>query len=169
MPLLPILTYPDPFLRLRCEDAVPGTLEIKRLADDMVETMYAAPGIGLAAPQVGKRVRMVIVDITGPAGDADPRVLLNPVLLEKSESVSFEEGCLSVPEFTLEIDRSRVIRVRYQDLDGDWLELMAEDLLAVAVQHEMDHLEGRLIIDYASTVRRDLYRRKIKKLRAQGV
>ncbi|UCF31023.1 MAG: peptide deformylase [bacterium] len=169
MPVLPILTYPDPILRLKCEEAVPGTDDVCRLAEDMVETMYAAPGIGLAAPQVGRNIRMLVIDITGPVGAPEPHVLLNPVIQEKSESTSFEEGCLSVPELNVEIDRARKIRVRYQDLDGRWNDLSAEDLFAVAVQHEMDHLEGRLILDYASPVRRDLYRRKIRKQRAQGV
>jgi peptide deformylase len=169
MPILPILTYPDPVLRLHCEDAVPGTDDVIGLAENMVETMYSAPGIGLAAPQVGRAIRMLVIDITGPVGDADPHVILNPVILEKTETTSFEEGCLSLPELTVEITRSRVVHMRYQDLRGDWRDLVAEDLFAVAIQHEMDHLEGRLILDYATPVRRDLYRRKVKKLRAQGV
>jgi len=165
--LLPIRTYPDPVLRRECRAAEPGTIEIRKLAEDMIETMYAAPGIGLAAPQVGENLRMVVVDIFGHLGERDPRVLLNPEILESSEIIAFEEGCLSLPEFTVEVERPRVVKVKYQDLEGDEILITAEDLYAVAIQHEMDHLEGRLLLDHASAVRRDLYRRKARKMKAQ--
>ncbi len=167
MPFLPIKTYPDPVLRRECKPAEPGSFDIKKLAREMVETMYAAPGIGLAAPQVGESVRMVVVDIFGHMGGADPYVLLNPEIVSCSETTAFEEGCLSLPEFTIEVDRPRIVEVRYQNLDGEEIKITAEDLFAVAIQHEMDHLEGRLLLDHASAGRRDMYRRKARKMKAQ--
>jgi peptide deformylase len=167
MAILPIKIFPDPVLRRVCDEAIPHTEEISRLAEDMLETMYAAPGVGLAAPQVGKSIRLITVDVGGPMGTSDPHVLLNPRISASSESVAFEEGCLSLPEFTLEVDRARVIQVTCQDLDGNEKTLFAEDIFAVAIQHEIDHLEGRLLVDYASSIRRDLYRRKARKMKAR--
>lgn len=167
MPLLPIRTYPDPVLRRQCRPAEPGTDEIRKLAADMLETMYAAPGIGLAAPQVGQSVRMVVVDVFAHLGDPEPHVLLNPEITSRSENIAFEEGCLSLPEFTVEVDRSRVVEVRYQDLSGEERTITAQDLFAVAIQHEMDHLEGRLLLDHSSMVKRDTYRRKARKMKVQ--
>jgi len=169
LPLLPIRTYPDPVLRRECKPAEPGTDEIRKLAEDMIETMYAAPGIGLAAPQVGESVRMVVVDIFGHLGEQDPQVLLNPEIVSCSETTAFEEGCLSLPEFTVEVQRPRVVEVSYQDLEGEKRTITAEDLFAVAIRHEMDHLEGRLLLDHASAVRRDTYRRKVRKMKAQAL
>ena len=168
LPLLPIKTYPDPVLRRECKAAEPGTAEIKRLAADMVETMYAAPGIGLAAPQVGVSVRMIVVDVFAHLGEPHPRILLNPEILTAFETVAFEEGCLSLPEFTVEVERARIVEVKFQDLEGTELKITAEDLFAVAIQHEMDHLEGRLLLDHASSVRRNTYRRKARKMKAQA-
>ena len=168
MPLLPVRTYPDPVLRRECKPAEPGTDKIRKLAEDMIETMYAAPGVGLAAPQVGESVRMVVVDIFGHLGERNPQVLLNPEIVSCSEVTAFEEGCLSLPEFTVEIQRPRVVEVSYQDLEGEKKSITAEDLFAVAIQHEMDHLEGRLLLDHASAVRRDMYRRKARKMKAQA-
>ena len=168
MPLLPIRTYPDPVLRRECIPAEPGTDEIRKLAEDMLETMYAAPGIGLAAPQVGESLRMIVVDVFGHLGERNPQILLNPEILSSSESIAFEEGCLSLPEFTVEVERPRLIEVKYQDLDGSILKIVAEDLFAVAIQHEMDHLEGKLLLDHASLVKRDMYRRKARKMKAQS-
>ena len=167
MPLLPIKTYPDPVLRRECKPAEPATSEIRKLAQNMIETMYAAPGIGLAAPQVGVNIRMVVIDIFAHLGEPDPHFILNPEITSSSETTAFEEGCLSLPEFTVEVPRSRVIEVKYQDLDGMEVKISAEDLFAVAIQHEMDHLEGRLLLDHASAVRRDMYRRKARKMKAQ--
>lgn len=166
MPILTIRTFPDPVLRKTCVEAVPGTDETRELVMNMLETMYAAPGIGLAAPQVGEDVRLIIVDITGHLGEPEPHVLLNPKLVEGEGSMTFEEGCLSVPEFLIEVDRSQTVTVSYQDVEGESCQVTAEDLLAIAIQHEMDHLEGRLILDYASAIRRDQYRRKIRKMNA---
>lgn len=166
MPILPIRTFPDPTLRRVCVEAEPGTEEIRRLAANMLETMYAAPGVGLAAPQVGLSIRLITVDVGGALGTSDPHVLLNPRITASSESVAFEEGCLSLPEFTLEVDRARVVQVTFLDLNGEERTILAEDIFAVALQHEMDHLDGRLLVDYASPVRRDLYRRKARKMKA---
>jgi len=166
MAILPIRTFPDPVLRRVSTEAEFGTDEIRKLADDMLETMCAAPGIGLAAPQVGVNTRMIVIDVRGALGHPDPHVLLNPVITASSDSVAFEEGCLSLPEFTLEVERSRVIQVAYNDLEGAQKNLLAEDLFAVAIQHEIDHLEGRLLVDYASPVKRDMYRRKARKMKA---
>jgi len=168
LPLLPIRTYPDPVLRRECSPAEPDTDEIRKLAEEMLETMYAAPGIGLAAPQVGESLRMVVVDVFGHLGERNPHILLNPEILSFSENIAFEEGCLSLPEFTVEVNRPRLIEVKYQDLDGTILKIKAEDLFAVAIQHEMDHLEGKLLLDHASLVKRDMYRRKARKMKAQA-
>jgi peptide deformylase len=169
MAILSILTFPDDVLRRSCSEAEPGTDHIRELADSMIETMYAAPGIGLAAPQVGLSIRMVVVDVAAVIGEPEPHVLVNPEIVRSEGTISFEEGCLSLPELSVEIDRAQKIEVHFHDLDGNRKSLEAEDLLAVAIQHEIDHLEGRLILDYASTVRKDLYRRKARKMMAQGV
>ncbi len=169
MAILHVLTFPNPVLRETCVEAVPGTDEITKLADDMLETMYIAPGIGLAAPQVGVCVKMIVVDIMGSLSDeSDPHILLNPEILQADEEITaFEEGCLSLPELKVHIERPRMVKVRFQDLGGAHREMLAEDLLAIAIQHEMDHLEGRLILDYATSIRKDQYRRKVKKLLAE--
>ena len=168
MAILHVHTFPDPVLRETCTEAVPGTDEIIKLADDMLETMYTAPGVGLAAPQVGVCVRMIVVDTMGNSNDSDPHILLNPEILQVDEEmIAFEEGCLSLPELNVLIERPVMVKVRFQDLGGAHRQMVAEDLLAVAVQHEMDHLEGRLILDYATPIRKDQYRRKVKKLLAE--
>lgn len=166
MPILPIKTFPDPVLRRACEEAVPGTDDIRKLAADMLETMYAAPGIGLAAPQVGVSIRMVVVDVANALGNPDPIALLNPRVLSSSENIAFEEGCLSLPDFMMEVDRARVVQVQFEDLDGNTKTIVAEDLHAVAIQHEMDHLEGKLLVDYASSVKKDMYKRRARKRKA---
>jgi peptide deformylase len=168
LPLLPIRTFPDPVLRRECKPAEPGTDAIRKLAEDMLETMYAAPGIGLAAPQVGQSVSMVVVDIFGHLGERDSKVLLNPEIVSCSGNIAFEEGCLSLPEFTVEVERPRMVEIEYQDLEGEKKTITAEDLLAVAIQHEMDHLDGRLLLDHASAIRRDMYRRRARKMKAQA-
>jgi len=166
MAILPIRTYPDPVLRQECGDAEPGTDMIRKLSEDMLETMYSAPGVGLAAPQVGLAIGIIVVDAGSAMGQRDPHVLLNPVITASAESIAFEEGCLSLPEFTQEVQRARVVQVSYTDLEGNRRNLLAEDLFAVTLQHEIDHLHGRLLLDYASMVRRDMYRRKARKKKA---
>lgn len=167
MPLLPIRTYPDPVLRRECQPAEPGTAEVRKLAEAMLQTMYAAPGVGLAAPQVGVSLKMMIVDVRVALGERNPFVILNPEIVNSSDVIAFEEGCLSLPEFTVEVERPRVLTLKYQDLEGEEKTLSAEDFLSVAIQHEMDHLEGRLLLDHASAVRRQLYHRQARKMKAQ--
>jgi peptide deformylase len=167
LPLLPIRTYPDPVLRRECQPAEPGTAEVRKLAEAMLQTMYAAPGVGLAAPQVGVSLKMMIVDVRVALGERNPFVILNPEIVNSSDVIAFEEGCLSLPEFTVEVERPRVLTLKYQDLEGEEKTLSAEDFLSVAIQHEMDHLEGRLLLDHASAVRRQLYHRQARKMKAQ--
>jgi len=167
LPLLPIKTYPDPVLRRKCKLAEPGNADIRKLAGEMTATMYAAPGIGLAAPQVGESVRMIVVDIFNHLGEPDPHVILNPELINSYETTAFEEGCLSLPEFMIEIQRPRIVEIKYQNLAGEEIKITAEDLFAVAIQHEMDHLEGRLLLDHASALKRNMYRRRAREMKAQ--
>jgi len=171
MAILPILRFPNPVLRETCRDADPRDPLLPRLAQDMAETMYAAPGVGLAAPQVGVPIRLIVVDPRGAPKEGEkearkPLVMLNPVLARREGCISFEEGCLSLPDFRHDVDRARSITVRFTGLDGGRYELDAEELFAVVVQHEMDHLDGRLLVDYASPLRRDFYKRKARKLSA---
>jgi peptide deformylase len=163
MAILPILRFPDPVLRETCREADPLDPLLAKLAADMTETMYAAPGVGLAAPQVGVPVRMVVVDPAGPEGPRRPITMVNPVIVFREGSVTFEEGCLSLPEFRLDVPRSRSITVRFTDLAGRVGEIAAEDLPAVVIQHELDHLEGRLILDQANLLRREAYRRAARR------
>ena len=168
MALLPIKTFPDPVLRRSCEDAVPCTDEIRKLAGDMLETMYAAPGIGLAAPQVGVSIRMVVVDVGNAIGQPDPVALLNPRILSSSEHIAFEEGCLSLPGFTATVARPARAVVRALDRSGQEKVLEGTGLLARALQHELDHLDGKLFVDRLRGIKRDVIVRKVRKLQRQG-
>ena len=167
MAILPIRTFPDPVLRRTCEDAEPATDQVRRLATDMLETMYAAPGIGLAAPQVGENIRLITVDVGGALGTSDPQVLLNPRITASSETIAYEEGCLSLPEIYEDVARPERLTLKAQDRDGNAYELEAEGLLARAICHEIDHLDGRLIVDYISSLKRNLIKKKMKKRLAQ--
>jgi peptide deformylase len=139
---------------------------IRRLLDDMLETMYAAPGIGLAAPQVGEALRVVVVDIAQKDGVRAPLRMVNPEIIWASEDqVPYEEGCLSLPEHYADVTRPRQVRVRYLDETGAAHELEAEGLLAVCVQHELDHLEGTLFVDHVSALRRGMILKKLQKLK----
>ena len=164
MAIRPILTAPDPFLRQiskpvdRVDDA------LRALMDDMLETMYDAPGIGLAAIQVGVPVRVIVMDLAGEGEEPEPRYFVNPEILDPSEEMSvYQEGCLSVPEFFDEVERPARCRVRYLDYHGAEQVLEAEGLLATCIQHEMDHLEGVLFIDHLSRLKRDRVLKKLKK------
>lgn len=161
MALLNILEYPDPRLRTRASPVPAVTPAIRQLAADMLETMYAAPGVGLAATQVDVHIRLLVMDVSD--GRDQPMVLINPELLAKDGSELGEEGCLSVPDFTEKVERAARIRVRYLDLEGETRELEAEGLMAVCIQHEMDHLEGVLFIDHLSRLKRESAVRKVKK------
>ncbi len=161
MALLKILEYPDPRLRTRARPVPAVDEPIRTLVADMLETMYAAPGVGLAATQVDVHLRVLVVDISEQRNQ--PLVLINPEILETDGVDSGEEGCLSVPGFTETVERARRIRVRALDRQGQPFELDADGLLAVCIQHEMDHLEGKLFVDYLSELKRQRIRRKLEK------
>jgi peptide deformylase len=163
MAKLTILEFPDPRLRKK---AVPVDVvddALRALIDDMFETMYAAPGIGLAATQVDVHRRLLVADVS--SDKSDPHVFINPVVVEKDGVTVTEEGCLSVPGYYEEVSRAEHIRVRYLDRDGRECEGEFEGLLAVCVQHEIDHLDGKLFVDYLSEAKRTRIRRKLEKER----
>ncbi len=165
MARLQILEYPDPRLRTR---AVPVTVfdtALGRLIDDMFETMYAAPGIGLAASQVNVHQRLIVIDVS--EGKTDPQVFCNPQILTREGVVATEEGCLSVPGIFDDVERAARVRVRAQDRHGAQFERDLDGLAAVCVQHEMDHLEGKLFVDYLSDLKRERIRKKLDKDRKE--
>ncbi|MDD4951437.1 MAG: peptide deformylase [Desulfovibrionaceae bacterium] len=164
---LPVSIYPDPVLRLRAEPIGEFGPEMQQLVTDMVETMYEDDGVGLAAPQVGKSLRLITVDPTGPKERKGLMVLVNPEIMEREGEVESEEGCLSVPDFKCAIRRSHRIRVRALDRDGAPVEFEALDYQAVIIQHEVDHLNGVLILDHASRLKRGIYDKKVRKLQRQ--
>lgn len=161
MAILKILEFPDPRLRTKAApvDAVDDAL--RTLIDDMFETMYQAPGIGLAATQVDVHKRLLVADVS--AEKTDPYVLINPQILERDGVAVAEEGCLSVPGYYEEVERAEHIRVIYLDRDGKTVEQDMQGLLAVCVQHEMDHLEGKLFVDYLSEAKRQRIRKRLDK------
>ncbi|MDR1243371.1 MAG: peptide deformylase [Deltaproteobacteria bacterium] len=166
---LEVLQYPDPRLKLKSAPVAEITPEIKKLAEDMAATMYEADGIGLAAPQVGRLLRMIVTDISGPAQQEALRVYINPELTplpplpgEEETQVS-EEGCLSVPDYRSMVRRCSRVRLQALDLEGNPVLLEAAGLEAICLQHECDHLEGRLFLDHVSRLKRYLYDDKIKK------
>lgn len=165
MPLREVLQFPDP--RLKQKSAPVGEIsdEIRALARDMIEVMYDEPGIGLAAPQVGEAVRLVVMDTrwNEEGGEKDPRVMVNPEIVLREGTLTWTEGCLSVPDFQAEVERSARVVVRYTDLDGQPHEEDVSELRAVCFQHEIDHLDGVLFIDRISRLKRSLYVQKRKK------
>ncbi len=164
MSKLPIIILPDPLLRQASKPIETIDADLTRLAKDMFETMYAAPGIGLAAVQVGVPRRMLVLDVADDDETPRPITMINPEILEASGNLrTHEEGCLSIPDFKLDIDRPDWVRVQYLDLDGKLQELRTDGLLATAIQHEIDHLNGKLIIDFLSRLKRDIVIRRFKK------
>jgi peptide deformylase len=163
MALLEIRTYPDEVLRKKAEPVEKVTAEIRELAQNMAQTMYAAPGIGLAAPQIGESVRMIVIDILGGEEGGELHTLLNPEIVESTGESIGEEGCLSVPDVREEITRAQYVTVKAHDLDGNTVTLRAEDMLAVCLQHEIDHLNGVLFIDHLSRLKQTLLKKKLKK------
>jgi len=161
MAKLTILEFPDPRLRTKAVAVDSVDDELKSLVDDMFETMYAAPGIGLAATQVDVHQRLLVIDVS--ADQSEPYVLVNPEIIEKDGVTVTEEGCLSVPGYYEEVERAEHIRVRFLDRDGNEVETEAEGLLAVCIQHEMDHLDGKLFVDYLSEAKRMRIRKKLVK------
>ena len=167
MTILPIITLPDPLLRQVSQPIERVDTEVRKLIDDMLETMYDAPGVGLAAVQVGVPRRLLVIDIADPQSDdtRKPLAMINPEIVRLGDTLAaFDEGCLSIPDVRVEIERPDSLRVRYVDRDGKPQEIDADGLLATAIQHEMDHLDGRLIIDFLSRLKRDMVVRKFKKM-----
>ena len=169
MAILDILTAPDPVLKKKAEPVAEVTDEIRTLLNDMVETMYDAPGIGLAAPQVGVLKRVIVIDVTGEDEDAFAYKMINPeVTWESEETGIYDEGCLSVPESYSPVERPAQVKVKYLDENGDEQEIEADDLLATCVQHEIDHLNGKLFIDHISRIKRSIIMRKLTKMKKAG-
>jgi len=170
MALLPIITAPDPRLKLVASrvDAVDDG--IRRLMDDMLETMYEAPGVGLAAPQVGVSKRVIVADVARSGEAPQPMLMANPEIIEASqERVVFEEGCLSLPEHFADVKRHERVRIRYLDRENEIREQDVEGFLATCVQHEIDHLDGVLFVDHISGLKRGMIMRKLTKLKKQDV
>lgn len=164
MAVLPILTLPDPVLRKKAKPVERIDAELRRLMDDMLATMYDAPGIGLAAPQVGVLRRLIVMDPAKDEAPKSPLVMVNPEMLERSEEMrTHEEGCLSIPDFTAEIERPARTRVSYIDREGKKREAGLEGIWSTLVQHEIDHLNGVLFIDYLSRLKREMVVRKFAK------
>lgn len=179
MAILKILTFPDPRLREVSKPVKKFTAELKKLAQDMLETMYDAPGIGLAAPQVGELIRMLVID-TRPRDEKghrhqsedmteleksinQPLVLINPEIVNSKGKTTYDEGCLSVPTFFETVERSEYVEVKAQDLDGKEFIIKTDGLLGICIQHEMDHLEGTLFIDHLSFIKSNKIKSQIKK------
>jgi peptide deformylase len=173
MALLPILTYPDPRLAEKSTPVEKVTDEIKRLIDDMFETMYEAEGVGLAAPQVGVTKRIIVVDCgtrekeePPPLKPVQPYAIVNPEVVERDGKITWEEGCLSVPGYTDEVERAAKVVVKGLNREGEEIRIEADGLLAVCLQHEIDHLEGMLFVDRLSRLKQSMVKKKLKK-RAQ--
>jgi len=163
MALLQILEFPDPRLRNRAQPVAQVDAALRTLIDDMFETMYAAPGIGLAATQVNVAKRVLVLDLSERRNE--PLALINPEILQRAGVEETEEGCLSVPGYFDKVTRAERIRVRALDRDGKQIEFDAEGLLAVCIQHEIDHLDGKLFVDYLSELKRTRIRKKLEKER----
>lgn len=166
MAVLPIITAPDPRLKVTCEPVAKVDKTIARLMDNMLDTMYLAPGIGLAAPQVGVTKRVLVVDVSPKDGPREPIRMANPEIVWHSEELAvYEEGCLSLPDQYADVERPEKIRFRYLDEKGVLQEREAEGLLATCIQHELDHLEGIIFVDHLSALKRRMILRKLMKLK----
>ena len=169
MAILPIIKLPDPILRQVSKPIETVDDGVRRLAADMLATMYKAPGVGLAGIQVAVPRRILVLDVSEKEDEPQPIVMINPEILNLGPELRMhEEGCLSIPETHVEIERPSTLRVRFLDAQGKQIELDAEGLLATAIQHEINHLDGRLIIDFLSKMRRDMVIRKFKKTAKNG-
>jgi len=169
MTLRKILIHPDPRLKATADPVGTFDKELAALADDMLETMYAAPGIGLAAPQIGLNKRLLVMDCVKEEGAApDPMVLINPEVVWTSEDTNvYEEGCLSIPDQYADVTRPSEVEVTWQDLDGNQRTEKFDELWATCVQHEIDHLDGKLFIDYLKPLKRQMITRKMQKLKRE--
>ena len=168
MTLRTILIHPDPRLRKSCARIDTFDAKLRSLADDMLETMYDAPGVGLAAPQIGLTRQLLVMDCSDKEEPQDPRVLINPeISWESEETHTYEEGCLSIPEQYGDVTRPERVRVRFHDIDGVEQEEEFDGLWSTCVQHEIDHLRGKLFIDYLSAMKRTMITNKMKKLKKE--
>jgi peptide deformylase len=163
-----IVKYPDPVLATRGENVTQFGPELAQLVDEMWASMYAAHGIGLAAPQIGVSKRITVIDVSFKERPDDKMVLINPEIIKRQGKQFEEEGCLSLPEIREKVQRAARVTVRAQDVNGEFFEAEGEELLARAIQHEIDHLDGILFIDRLSTLKRDLVKRRIRKLQKNG-
>ncbi|OSQ50339.1 peptide deformylase [Thalassospira alkalitolerans] len=165
MALREILIVPDPRLKQECEEVAEVNDEIRELLNDMLETMYAAPGIGLAAPQIGVMKRVVVMDVSDEAEKRQPLKLVNPEIIWESEDTEvYQEGCLSIPDQYADVERPCEVGMRYLDENGKEQEIEADGLLATCIQHELDHLDGILFTDYLSALKRNMILKKVQKL-----
>lgn len=163
MAVMEIRKYPDRVLKQKASAVTTLDGDLQKLIDDMIDTMYAAPGVGLAAPQVGVSKRLAVIDISTKGTEMPLLVLINPVFLLREGSLEFEEGCLSLPEYTAKIERAEKVVVRTTDRKGKEIEIEAEGLLAIALQHEIDHLDGLLLIDRISPIKREFFKKRYQK------
>jgi len=169
MSIKPLIILPDPILRQVSKPVERVDAPLRKLADDMLATMYDAPGIGLAAIQIGEPLRMLVIDLAKEDETPAPHVFINPEVLESSDQRSiYEEGCLSIPDYYAEVERPASVRVKYLDRDGKLQEMEAEGLMATCLQHEIDHLNGVLFIDHISKLKRDRVVKKFTKALKQG-
>ncbi len=169
--ILKIVKYPDSVLKKVSKSVVSINKDTLKLIEDMFETMYDAPGVGLAAPQVGILQRILVIDVGHLENEVhkpDPKAIINPVITLKEDKIIWEEGCLSLPQLILPMERSKKISVEGLDRAGKPIKYLAEDLLAVAFQHEIDHLDGKLLVDKLSHLKKDLYLKKLKKMEETG-
>ncbi|MBX2832545.1 MAG: peptide deformylase [Rhodospirillales bacterium] len=165
MALREILIVPDPRLKKECAAVTEVNDEIRQLLDDMLETMYAAPGIGLAAPQIGVMKRVVVMDVSDEKDKPEPLKLINPEIIWESEELAvYQEGCLSIPDQYADVERPAEVGMRYMDENGKEHEIEADGLLATCIQHEIDHLDGVLFTDYLSALKRNMIIKKVQKL-----
>jgi peptide deformylase len=170
MAIHPIITIPDPVLRKEADAIERVDADLRRLMDDMLATMYDAPGVGLAAPQIGISRRLIVMDAGRDDEDRDPLVMVNPEILDLSDEMrAHEEGCLSIPEVTAEVERPAEVRVAFLDREGKPQEVELEGIWATIVQHEIDHLNGVLFIDYLSRLKRDMIVKKFTKAKRAEV
>lgn len=165
--IYPILIHPDPRLKTICKPVVDFSSELRQLADDMLETMYDAPGVGLAAPQIGVMKRLFVMDCVKD-GDPEPIVMVNPQIIETSEELfTYEEGCLSIPEQYAEITRPATVKIIWCDVHGKEQERVFSKLWATCAQHEIDHLNGKLFVDYLTPLKRQMVTRKMQKYKRE--
>lgn len=163
MALLEICKYPDPVLQIKADPLKGLDPSLEKLIEDMIETMYHAPGIGLAATQVGKPIRVIVFDLHPREEGRNPSCLINPEIIEAEGEQSLEEGCLSVPEYYSDVKRKAKVKVRGLDIKGKPVEICGEGVLATVLQHEIDHLDGILFIDRISSLKRALYKKRVQK------